>query len=164
MDIGDILYFLFIIGGIIYSFIKKSNSKKSESKNKSRNRTTTSSAASGKSSTNTVDDEIEQFLRSISGESKTTKAQTERAQEEAQFNDDLEYDRESSSFQDHNLEELKEEQRQQFTKEEEKLLKKDISANSPIYSGLDTQEQGRKSEFNLRKAVIYDAIMNRPKY
>lgn len=164
MDIGDIIYFLFVIAGIVYSVVKKSNSKKN--KTQPRQSTPTSSSRS-----TSIDDDIEQFLRSINGETETTK----RAQNTAsQYNEssDAYYDQEEDTdeFYDDqpihqpSLSELKKQQKQQLTQEEKELLNKEISANSPIYGSDLSNQQDAKSEFNLRKAVIYDAIMNRPKY
>jgi len=161
MEIGDILYFLFIIGGIVYSFIKKSNSNK-EKQNTAKRRTESTARSTPKPE---VDNDIEEFLRSLTGEPKQTPKQTSPDYESQEDSYDDEYEEENSQpFESHKLEDLKKEQRQKRSAREEALLGKDISKDSPIYKGLDAQEQERKSEFNLRKAVIYDAIMNRPKY
>lgn len=165
MDIGDIIYFLFVIGGIVYSVVKKSNSNKKKRNGNEPSRTTSSRNTS-------IDDDIEKFLRSISGETETPKpAQATTSQynseESHSFFDQEEpelYNDDDQPTHQPNLYELKKQQAQNRTQKEKELLNKEISANSPIYSGDLSNQQDAKSEFNLRKAVIYDAIMNRPKY
>lgn len=161
MEIGDILYFLFIIGGIVYSFIKKSNSNKEKQNNAKRRTESTSRSTPEPSASN----DIEEFLRSLTGEQRQTPKQTSTSYQSQEDSYEDEYEEVSSQpFVDNKLEDLKKEQREKRSAREEALLGKDISKDSPIYKGLDAQEQERRSEFNLRKAVIYDAIINRPKY
>lgn len=153
MDIGDILYFLFIIVGVVYSIFKKANgsSKKSPRDSKRDNNRSATKARSV----------VDELLREFGGEEFTEQRSAPTEKREPQQEERENYtteEAEEQNFLNYELEHSK-----SYSEKEKELLGKEIDEESPIF-GNQPRKKARKSEFDLKKAVIYSAIMNRPEY
>ena len=146
MDAGDIIYFIILAAGILGSLFSKSKKKRG-----------TASRPSSKESQNTS---WETILKELSGEEtqETVKEKTQNTYTntiQGTTGKEQEEQKQYRSYDDEfeNTEEFKEEKTTPISEQP-------VIEESKNYE----EEYGQKQKIDLRQAIIYSAIMNRPRY
>ena len=148
MDIGDLIYIGFIVISVVVSIYRKLN------KNKDEEAAPVDSSYNYESepSTQSVDDILNDLL-------KDSQLTTPVYEPEIEVPVQPVYEKPVSSV-------IAEEVRPETMLNKEKETgnyRKEKPSNQP-YSLSSSRVKSRKSSFNLKEAMIYDVIMNRPKY
>ncbi len=144
MDIGDIVYLLFVVGGVIYSFIRK------QAKESKKNSPSTGAKDSFSS-------EIEALFDRVN--------QEPRAEEPAPYSEEEEIVATPIS----ELNQPKKDVNHAFveTQNKKEVAQEDLTTldgESPILNNEIGKTTSRRRKVNIRAAIVYDAILNRPKF